>query len=105
MSLASVVSLLVYTVGIKCCGINKQEGTLHAGTCVLPLGDTTNKLLKHGVANLIKHTATHIVRIYPKGLGSMNYEPHQYWSSVAQLMAINWQTFGVYPFARRLYVC
>lgn len=93
----SVVSLLVYTVGVKCRGINKKEH--YAPEHVFSLSETTaNKILKHGMHDLIKHTRTHVVRIYPKGwrFGSTNYEPHRYWSSGAQLVAINWQTFGGY---------
>ena len=90
-----VVALLVYTVGVKCRGINKKEQ--YAPEHVFSLSENTaNKILKHGMHDLIKHTRTHVVRIYPKGLrfGSTNYEPHRYWSAGAQLVAINWQTFG-----------
>lgn len=50
--------------------------------------------------DLIKHTKTHVVRTYPKGLrlNSTNYEPHRFWAAGAQLVAINWQTFGMYSF-------
>ena len=91
----NVVALLVYTVGVKCRGINKKEQ--YAPEHVFSLSETTaNKILKQGMHDLIKHTRTHVVRIYPKGLrfGSTNYEPHRYWSAGAQLVAINWQTFG-----------
>lgn len=94
MSLA-VMTLLVYTVGVKCRGINKKE--TYAPEHVFSLSETTaNKMLKHGMHDLIKHNRTHVVRIYPKGLriDSTNYEPHRYWSAGAQLVAINWQTFG-----------
>ena len=93
----NVVALLVYTVGVKCRGINKKEH--YAPEHVFSLSENTaNKILKQGMHDLIKHTRTHVVRIYPKGLrfGSTNYEPHRYWSAGAQLVAINWQTFGGY---------
>jgi len=47
--------------------------------------------------DLIKHNRTHVVRVYPNGtrLSSSNYEPHRYWASGAQLVAINWQTFDL----------
>ena len=50
--------------------------------------------------DLIKHTKTHVVRTYPKGLrlNSTNYEPHRFWAAGAQLVAINWQTFGGFFF-------
>ena len=94
---ARVVSLLIYTVGVKCRGINKKE--VYAPEHVFSLSErTANKILKQGMQDLIKHNRTHVVRIYPKGLrlNSTNYEPHRYWSAGAQLVAINWQTFGAF---------
>jgi phosphatidylinositol phospholipase C, delta len=90
-----LVALLVYTVGVKCRGLNKKE--VYAPEHVFSLSENTaNKILKQSMADLIKHNRTHVVRIYPKGIriGSTNYEPHRYWSAGAQLVAINWQTFG-----------
>ena len=90
-----LVSLLVYTVGVKCRGLNKKEE--YAPEHIFSLSENTaNKLLKQGMMDLIKHNRTHIVRVYPKGtrIGSTNYEPHRYWSAGCQLVAINWQTFG-----------
>ena len=89
-------SLLVYTVGVKCRGLNKKEQ--YAPEHVFSLSENTaNKMFRQGaMADLIKHTRAHVVRVYPKGLrlSSSNYEPHRYWSAGAQLVAINWQTFG-----------
>jgi phosphatidylinositol phospholipase C delta len=90
-----LLALLVYTVGVKCRGINKKEA--YAPEHVFSLSESTaNKLLKEGMSDLIKHNRTHVVRIYPKGVrfSSSNYEPHRYWSSGAQLVALNWQTCG-----------
>ena len=90
-----LVSLLVYTVGVKCRGLNKKEE--YAPEHVFSLSENTaNKLLKQSMGDLIKHNRTHLVRIYPKGIriGSTNYEPHRYWSAGCQLVALNWQTFG-----------
>ncbi|EIN14625.1 PLC-like phosphodiesterase [Punctularia strigosozonata HHB-11173 SS5] len=95
MSMA-LVELLVYTVGVKCRGINKKEQ--YAPEHVFSLSESTaNKVMKQGMMDLIKHNRTHIVRIYPKGtrLNSTNYEPHRYWSAGCQLVAINWQTFDL----------
>ncbi|KAF9226969.1 PLC-like phosphodiesterase [Gyrodon lividus] len=92
----AVVALLVYTVGVKCRGINKKEH--YAPEHVFSLSETTaNKILKQGVVDLIKHNRTHLVRIYPKGLrvNSTNYLPHRYWAAGAHLVAINWQTFDL----------
>lgn len=94
-----LVALLVYTVGVKCRGINKKE--VYAPEHVFSLSESTaNKVLKQGMMDLIKHNKTHLVRTYPKGtrIGSTNYEPHRYWSAGCQLVAINWQTFGQFKF-------
>ncbi|KAG1738791.1 PLC-like phosphodiesterase [Suillus lakei] len=95
MSIA-VASLLVYTVGVKCRGINKKEH--YAPEHMFSLSEkTANKVIKQGIVDLIKHNRTHLVRIYPKGLrvNSSNYLPYRYWAAGAQLVAINWQTFDL----------
>ncbi|KAG1897646.1 1-phosphatidylinositol-4,5-bisphosphate phosphodiesterase 1 [Suillus fuscotomentosus] len=92
----AVASLLVYTVGVKCRGINKKEH--YAPEHMFSLSEkTANKVMKQGMVDLIKHNRTHLVRIYPKGLrvNSSNYLPHRYWAAGAQLVAINWQTFDL----------
>jgi phosphatidylinositol phospholipase C delta len=92
---SALLSLLVYTVGVKCRGINKKED--YAPGHIFSLSENTaNKMLKGNMIDLIKHNRTHLVRIYPKGmrLNSTNYEPHRYWATGAQLVAMNWQTFG-----------
>lgn len=92
----AVASLLVFTVGVKCRGINKKEH--YAPEHVFSLSEkTANKVIKQGMMDLIKHNRTHMVRIYPKGLrvNSSNYLPHRYWAAGAQLVAINCQTFGL----------
>lgn len=93
---AALVALLVYTVGVKCRGINKKEH--YAPEHVFSLSETTaSKIMKQGMLDLIKHTKDHLVRIYPKGLrlNSTNYLPHRYWAAGAQLVALNWQTFDL----------
>lgn len=59
--------------------------------------NAANKMLKFGMMDLVKHTRTHMVRIYPKGtrVSSTNYEPHRFWCAGAQLVAMNWQTFDL----------
>lgn len=92
---AALIALLVYTVGVKCRGINKKEH--YAPEHMFSLSESRmNKILKHSATDLIKHSKTHLVRIYPKGtrVSSTNYLPHRYWAAGAQLVAINWQTFG-----------
>jgi phosphatidylinositol phospholipase C delta len=101
MSLA-LVALLVYTVGVKCRGLNKKE--VYAPQHMFSLSETTLKrmMMKVGTMDLIKHTRTHLVRTYPKGtrVSSSNYEPHRFWATGAQLVALNWQTFGKFlPFS------
>ncbi|GAW02386.1 PLC-like phosphodiesterase [Lentinula edodes] len=88
-----LLSLLVYTVGVKYRGINKKE--VYRSEEMFSLSENmANKMLKVGMIDLIKHTRGHLVRIYPKGtrVRSTNYQPHRYWSAGAQLVAINWQT-------------
>jgi phosphatidylinositol phospholipase C delta len=95
----ALAALVVYTVGVKCRGINKKEK--YAPEHIFSLSENTaNKYLKHGVVDLIKHNRAHLVRIYPRGtrLNSTNYEPHRYWPAGAQLVAINWQTYGASGF-------
>lgn len=91
----SLASLIVYTVGVKCRGFNKKER--YAPEHLFSLSEkTANKILKESMGDLIKHNRTHVVRVYPNGMrvDSSNYEPHRYWASGTQLVAINWQTFG-----------
>ena len=91
-----LVSLLVYTVGVKCRGLNKKEA--YAPEHIFSLSENTaNKLLKQAMLDLIKHNRTHLVRTYPKGMriGSTNYVPHRFWSAGCQLVALNWQTFDL----------
>ncbi|KAG6890441.1 hypothetical protein C0992_001634 [Termitomyces sp. T32_za158] len=94
-----LLSLLVYTVGVKYRGINKKE--VYAPEHMFSLSENTaNRMLKSntgGMQDIIKHCRTHLVRIYPKGMRvtSSNYEPHRYWSSGTQLVAINWETFDL----------
>jgi len=91
---SSLVSMLVYTVGVKCRGINKKEQ--YAPVHVFSLSENTaNRMFKRdGMLDLVKHNRTHVVRVYPKGtrVRSTNYEPHRYWSAGVQLVALNWQT-------------
>ncbi len=92
----SLLELLVYTVGVKCRGINKKEH--YAPEHMFSLSENTaNKMFKRdGMVDLIKHNRTHLVRVYPKGtrVSSTNFVPQQYWSAGIQLVALNWQTYG-----------
>ncbi|KAG7447803.1 PLC-like phosphodiesterase [Guyanagaster necrorhizus] len=93
-----LLDLLVYTVGVKCRGLNKKEE--YAPEHIFSLSESTvNKYLKESstVMDLIKHTRDHLVRIYPKGMrvNSTNYEPHRCWYAGVQLVALNWQTFDL----------
>jgi len=93
----ALLPLLVYTVGVKFRGINRKEE--YAANEMFSLSENrANKMLKAGMVDLIKHSRGHLVRIYPKGtrVSSTNYEPHRYWGAGAQLVAINWQTFGAF---------
>lgn len=90
-----LASLLVYTVGVKCHGIDPTIE--YAPEHIFSLSENSaNKLVKASMTDLVKHNQTHMVRIYPKGtrVNSTNFEPHRYWAAGAQVVAINWQTFG-----------
>ncbi|KAF9531255.1 hypothetical protein CPB83DRAFT_849645 [Crepidotus variabilis] len=92
----ALVALLVYTVGVKCRGINKKEE--YAPEHMFSLSENAaNRMLRFNMRDLIKHTRTHLVRTYPKGtrLRSTNYDPHRFWVAGAQVVAINWQTFDL----------
>jgi phosphatidylinositol phospholipase C delta len=95
-----LVSLLVYTVGIKCHGVGRHAAVEYEPEHIFSLSESAiNRLMKApGILwELIKHTQKNLVRIYPKGtrVNSTNYEPHRYWAAGAQVVAINWQTFGM----------
>jgi phosphatidylinositol phospholipase C delta len=93
-----LAALLVYTIGVKCHGIG-EEGVAYAPEHIFSLSESSaNKVLTASIDNLIKHNHTHLVRIYPKGtrVNSTNFEPHRYWAAGAQVVAINWQTFGTW---------
>ena len=97
-----LVSLLVYTVGVKCRGLNKKE--TYEVSHIFSLSErTANKVLKQSMYDLIKHNRTHVVRVYPDGMriGSTNYEPVKYWGAGCQLVSLNWQTFGESPVSGR----
>ncbi|KAG8999389.1 Phospholipase C [Tulasnella sp. JGI-2019a] len=88
-----MAAILFYTIGVKCRGLNKKE--TYEPVHMFSLSEkTASKIMKATMLDLIKHNRTHLVRIYPKGtrMSSTNYEPHRYWASGAQLVAINWQT-------------
>ncbi|KAK0236203.1 1-phosphatidylinositol-4,5-bisphosphate phosphodiesterase 1, partial [Armillaria nabsnona] len=86
-----LVSLLVYTVGVKCRGLSATE--TYAPEHIFSLSES--RANRTDPRALVRHTQGHIVRIYPKGtrVNSTNYEPVKYWAVGAQLVAINWQTF------------
>ncbi|KAJ6485955.1 1-phosphatidylinositol-4,5-bisphosphate phosphodiesterase 1 [Mycena sanguinolenta] len=97
MSMA-LASLLVYTVGVKCRGIDKSQE--YGVEQIFSLSENSaNKYIKGGVGieDLIRHTQSHVVRIYPKGsrVNSTNYEPLQYWAAGCQLVALNIQTMDL----------
>jgi phosphatidylinositol phospholipase C delta len=97
-----LAALIVYTVGVKCHGLRVESGVKYAPEHIFSLSENTAfKILKGdgptgGMRDLIKHNQEHLVRIYPAGLrvDSTNYTPHRMWAAGAQLVAINWQTFG-----------
>lgn len=78
-------------------GVEEEEEELYAPEHMFSLSENSaNKMLRTCMLDLIRHTEGHLVRVYPRGtrMRSTNFEPHRYWSAGAQLVAINWQTFG-----------
>ena len=102
----NLAALIVYTVGVRCLGLKPDSGIKYAPEHLFSLSEVTAlKILKGhgatgGIQDLIKHNQEHLVRIYPVGtrVDSTNYTPHRMWAGGAQLVAINWQTFGLYYF-------
>ncbi|KAL0577534.1 hypothetical protein V5O48_004475 [Marasmius crinis-equi] len=91
----NLLSLVVYTVGVKCRGFN---GHSYAPEHIFSLSENSaNKYMKGSMKDIIKHTQNHMVRVYPKGtrVSSSNYEPHKFWATGAQVVALNWQTFDL----------
>ncbi|KAF9531258.1 1-phosphatidylinositol-4,5-bisphosphate phosphodiesterase 1 [Crepidotus variabilis] len=92
----NLVALLVYTIGVKCQGLTPEID--YAPEHIFSLSENAaNRLVKGSMSDLVRHTHTHLVRVYPKGtrVSSTNYEPHKYWASGCQVVAINWQTFDL----------
>ncbi|KAI6040500.1 PLC-like phosphodiesterase [Pisolithus marmoratus] len=88
---AALVTLLVYTVGVKYRGAKEER---YHPEHAFSLSETkANKAMKKDVVDLIRHATDHLVRIYPKGLrfGSTNYLQHRYWAAGARLVAFNCQ--------------
>lgn len=124
---ASLASLLVYTVGVKFRGFGSgisyapehicslSESTvkkLLKENVSLPTSKQPNDLSGDsspgttmaesistvtGGQALIKHSCTHLIRTYPKGIRivSTNYNPLMFWAVGAQIVALNWQTFDL----------
>ncbi|KAF9269068.1 PLC-like phosphodiesterase [Marasmius fiardii PR-910] len=91
----NLLSLLVYTVGVKCRGFGSEH---YAPEHMFSLSENSaNKYLKGSMKDVIKHTQTHMIRVYPKGtrVSSTNYEPHRFWAAGAQVVALNLQTFDI----------
>jgi phosphatidylinositol phospholipase C delta len=90
-----LAALLVYTVGVKCHGLDPNVE--YAPEHIFSLSENAaNKLVKANMNELITHTHLHLVRVYPKGtrVNSSNYQPHRYWAGGCQVVALNWQTVG-----------
>lgn len=94
---AALLSLLVYTVGVKARGFNKKETYLP--THVISVGESSlTKMVRDEGArhDFVAHNRGHLTRAYPKGsrVTSSNFAPHHMWAAGVQLVALNWQTFG-----------
>lgn len=94
---SALLSLLVYTVGVKARGFNKKES--YAPTHVISVGEgSLTKMIRDEGArqDFVAHNRGHLTRAYPKGsrLTSSNYAPQHMWAVGVQMVALNWQTFG-----------
>ena len=96
----SLTSLLVYTVGVQCRGINKKEH--YAPEHIFSLSDRkASRMLRTAAYDLAKHNLTHLTRVYPSMASidrlhrSANPVPINYWAAGCQLVALNWQTHDI----------
>ncbi|KAL1741180.1 PLC-like phosphodiesterase [Schizophyllum fasciatum] len=97
-----LLALLVYTMGVKCRGLNKKETYEPSHMFSLSENRANKMLLKNptGMLDLAKHCREHLVRVYPRGtrVSSSNFPAEavvRYWCAGAQVVAINWQTFDL----------
>lgn len=98
----ALLSLLIYTVGVKHRGLNKKE--TYAVEHMFSLSERSAlKYAKSAVGgpnreDMIKHNRTHLTRVYPSMSSfarlshSANFVPNIFWSMGCQLVALNWQT-------------
>lgn len=95
----TLASLLIYTIGVKCRGLNKKES--YATQHMVSLSEKTAlKMIRDPISNeaLIKHNRSHLTRVYPSMMSfarlhaSRNFVPLDMWATGCQLVALNWQT-------------
>ncbi|PWN53803.1 hypothetical protein IE53DRAFT_383694 [Violaceomyces palustris] len=98
----ALASLLVYTIGVKCRGINKKER--YATQHMFSLSERTAlKYIRSPSTreDLIKHNLRHLSRVYPSMASfarlhaSKNFVPLDMWAAGIQLVALNWQTLDL----------
>lgn len=92
-----LLSLLVYTIGVQCRGLNKKEQ--YDVTHTFSLSERkAHRLIRTSGTDLIKHNLTHMTRVYPsltklsRMTNSANFCPLDMWAAGCQLVALNWQT-------------
>ncbi|KAL4402427.1 phosphatidylinositol phospholipase C [Malassezia pachydermatis] len=92
-----LVSLLIYTVGVPCRGLNKKE--VYDIEHMISLSERkARRLIRESATALIKHNLTHLTRVYPsmtklsRVTSSANFAPTDMWAAGCQLVALNWQT-------------
>ncbi|WFD26127.1 phosphoinositide phospholipase C [Malassezia nana] len=94
---ADLLSLLVYTIGVQCLGLNKKEHYEVEHTFSLS-ERKAHRLIRTSGTDLIKHNLTHLTRVYPsmtkisRMTNSANFCPLDMWGAGCQLVALNWQT-------------
>lgn len=94
----SLTALLVYTIGVRCRGINKKEH--YAPEHMFSLSERKAlRIIRTNNTDLVKHNVTHLTRVYPSlstlsrlHSSSANFLPIDMWAAGCQLVALNWQT-------------
>lgn len=53
---------------------------------------------------LVKHNKKYLLRVYPSGyrFTSSNYDPIPYWKRGAQMVSLNWQTYGKFEYEKSI---
>lgn len=94
----SLADLGVYAQSVKPRDTSWLRGELKGGPhdhLINVSESALSSLLPAKAAEVSRHNAQHLMRVYPKGtrISSHNLNPVPYWGAGAQICALNWQTF------------